>query len=181
MAKAFAWTEKNIAAVYFRAAAGDTKDEIAAYLGITKEKFQTALNRNSELKSAYDRGRAMIAGDADFLMGQKELATIEKEAALFSSLEEIAVLLGIRKPNLEKYLKDPAVKEAYDRGKARGMMRFRKKAMECLENLMEGGDIKAATFFLERKDRWVTQQEEQKETHAEVVVYFPERGSLGDY
>lgn len=99
------------------------------------------------------------------------LAVIE-DKAIANTLDEIAAFLNISPSTLDRWLKRPEVRVAYERGRAIAKDQMTKN----LYKLAMEGSVPATIFWLKAQAGWSDKPQAEKQSASQVVFYLPENG-----
>jgi hypothetical protein len=100
------------------------------------------------------------------------IATIEQFAGQGCTLTQIALMIDVSDSTLDRWLKHPQVKRAYERGRAIAAGEI----TGALYNLAKKGDVAAAIFWCKSQLGWKESGNEAIASSASVQIYLPDNG-----
>lgn len=111
-------------------------------------------------------------GRPAYVITPSHIGEIEQFAGKGYTLHNIAVMLDISDSTLDRWLKEPQVKRAYERGRLVAMG----QVSGTLFDLACAGDVVAAIFYLKSQFGWTDKPQAEVETGSQVVFYIPDNG-----
>jgi hypothetical protein len=100
------------------------------------------------------------------------IAHIEEYAGRGCTLHQIALQLDVSDSTLDRWMQQPQVKRAWERGRAIAAGEMTGK----LYNLAMAGDTVAVIFWLKSQLGWSDKPLVELPSNTQVVVYVPENG-----
>ena len=113
-----------------------------------------------------------MAGRPPIERSDTQIAEIEHYAGRGFTLHQIATLIDISDSTLDRWLKEPTVKRAYERGR----LIATEQVGGTLFNLAIEGDVVAAIFWLKSQAGWTDRPKDETPAGSQVVFYIPDNG-----
>ncbi len=113
-----------------------------------------------------------MAGRPPYQITDHDISQVEEMAGKGMTLHQIAIMLDISDSTLDRWLKEPRIKRAYERGRLVAMG----QVSGTLFNLAIKGDVVAAIFYLKSQFGWQDRPKEEVQTGSQVVFYIPDNG-----
>lgn len=99
-----------------------------------------------------------------------DIKQIEDLAGTGATLHQIALELDVSDSTLDRWLKKPEIRRAYERGRNRA---HRAVAGALFDKAMNG-DTVACIFYLKSQAGWQDKPEKEVQQASNVVVYIPD-------
>ena len=111
----------------------------------------------------------------------KDLRIIESMAGRGSTLDDIALVIGVSASTLDRWLKLDEVQAAYRKGRAIAKHEMSGRLWDIAMSTDEDGNpskgaVTAAIFWLKAQAGWTENPKEEATAGAQVVVYIPDNG-----
>ncbi len=100
------------------------------------------------------------------------ISQIEDFAGRGLTLHQIAVFLDVSDSTLDRWMKEPRIKRAYERGR----FLAQNQVAGTLFSLALEGDVTAAIFYLKSQFGWTDRPKEEATAGSQVVFYLPDNG-----
>lgn len=112
------------------------------------------------------------AGRPAIAIEDKDLRIIEDMAGRGARLSDIALIIGVSDSTLDRWLEQPEVRTAYQRGRILAT----DHVAGTLYNLATEGEVTAAIFWLKCQAGWIDKPKDEAPAGSSVVFYIPDNG-----
>jgi metal-dependent HD superfamily phosphatase/phosphodiesterase len=110
-------------------------------------------------------------GRKPYTITDQIVAAIELHAGQGMTLHQIAIMIDIGDSTLDRWMAEPRVKRAYERGR----LQAHGKVAQTLFEMAIAGDTVAAIFYLKAQAGWSDKQPVPDAGNAQVVFYLPQK------